>query len=88
MLIAIYCGNGVIYYQQYEKLDGDYVAQFVSRNYRQLFAKSGREPSRLFVHDNCPILNCAKARKAVREVGGILFAIPKHSPHLNPVLSI
>ena len=88
MLIAIYYGKGVIYYQQYEKLDGDYVARFVSRKYRQMFAKSGKEPCRLFVRDNCPILNCAKARKAVREVGGILFAIPKRRPDLNPILSI
>ena len=61
MLIAICYGKGVIYYQQYEKLSGDYVAQFVSRKYRPIFAKSGKEPSRLFVHDNRPILNCAKA---------------------------
>ena len=81
-------GRGVIYYQQYEKLCGDYIAQFVSRKYRQMFAKSGKEPSRLFVQDNCPILNCPKARKAVREVGGILFAIPKRSPDLNPIISI
>ena len=61
MLVAIYYGKGVIYYQQYEKLDGYYVAQFISRKYRQMFGKDGKEPSRLFEHDNCPILYCAKA---------------------------
>ena len=90
MLITIYYGKGVIYYQQYEKLDGDYVAQFVSRKYRKMFTKSGKEPSKLFVHENYPILNqyCAKARKAIREVGGILLAIPKRSPDFNPKLLI
>ena len=85
MLIAISYGKGVIYCEQYHKLDGDYIAQFVRRKYQETFWKSGKEPSRLFVHDNCPILNCSKARKAVREVGGRLFAIPKRSPDLNPI---
>ena len=88
MLVAISYGKGVIYCEQYDKLDGDYIAQFVRRKYREMFRKSGKEPSRLFVHDNCPILNCSKARKAVREVGGRLFAIPKCSPDLNPIENI
>ena len=50
--------EGVIYHQQHQKLDGGCVAQFVSRKYQQMFTKSGKEPSRLFVH--VPILNCAK----------------------------
>ena len=88
MLVAISYGKGVIYCEQYDKLDGDYIAQFVRRKYRVMFRKSGKEPSRLFIHDNCPILNCSKARKAVREVGGRLFAIPKRSPDLNPIENI
>ena len=42
MIVAIYYRKGVIYYQ-YEKLDGDYVAQFVDRKYWQMFGKSGKE---------------------------------------------
>ena len=61
MLVAICYGKGVIYCVQYDKLDGEYIAEFVRRKYQEMFRKSGKEPSRLFVHDNCPILNCAKA---------------------------
>lgn len=53
-----------------------------------MFRKSGKNGSKLFVQDNCPILNCAKARKAVKEVGGKLFAIPKRSGDLNPIENI
>ena len=31
-------------------------------------------------------LNCAKARKAIKEVGGELFPIPKRSKDVNPIL--
>lgn len=42
----------------------------------------------LFVQDNCPILNCAKVRKALKEVGGELFPIPKWSGDLYPIKNI
>ena len=47
-----------------------------------MFQKSGK-CSKLFVQDNCPILNCAKVRKALKEVGGELFPIPKRSGDLK-----
>ena len=52
-----------------------------------MFQKSGK-CSKLFVQDNCPILNCAKARKALKEVGGELFPIPKRSGDLNPIENV
>ena len=39
IIVAISNGKGVIYCEQYEKLDGDYVAQFVRRKYRNFSAK-------------------------------------------------
>lgn len=53
-----------------------------------MFRKSGKHASKLFVQDNCPILNCAQARKAIQEVDGLLFAIPKRSPDLNPIENV
>lgn len=88
MIVAISFGKGVIYCEEYEKLDGTYFANFVRRNFGDMFRKSGKNGSKLFVQDNCPILNCAKARKAVKEVGGKLFAIPKRSGDLNPIENI
>ena len=85
MIVAISYRKGVIYCEQYDKLDGDYFSAFVRRNFPKMFTKSGKQGSKLFVHDNCPILNCAKARRAVKDVGGKLFAIPKRSGDLNPI---
>ena len=86
MIVAVSYGKGVIYCEQYEKLDGNYYhnAGFTRRNFQNMFQKSGKY-SKLLVQDNCPILNCAKARKALREVGGELFPIPKRSGDLNPI---
>ena len=41
------------------------------------FKRAGNVQSLIFVQDNCPILNCAHARKALKEVGGELFPILK-----------
>ena len=67
-------GRGVIYCEQYEKLDGNYYADFIRRNFQNMFQKSGK-CSKLFIQDNCPILNYAKARKTLKEVGGDLNPI-------------
>ena len=87
MIVAISYGKGVIYCEQYEKLDGNYYADFIRRNFQNMFQKSGK-CSKLFVQDNCPILNCAKARKALKEVGGESFPITKRSGDLNPIENV
>ena len=50
-----------------------------------MLRKSGKRNSKLFLQDNCPIQNCAKARKALNAIGAKLFAIPPRSPDLNPI---
>ena len=87
MIVAISYGKGVIYCKQYEKLDGNYYANFIRRNFQNMFQKSGK-CSKLFIQDNCPILNCARARKALKEVGGEFFPIPKRSGDLNPIENV
>ena len=79
---------GVIYCEQYDKLDGNFVADFVRRNFPKMFRKNGKRGSKLFVQDNCPILNCAKARKALKDIGGKLFPIPKRRGNLNPIENV
>ena len=68
VFVAISYGKGVIFCEQYEKCDGDYFANFIRRNSRKLFRASGKMHLRLFVQDNCPIQNCAKARQAMKAV--------------------
>ena len=87
MIVAISYRKGVIYCEQYDKLDGNYYADFIRRNFQNMFQNSGK-CSKLFVQDNCPRLNCAKARKALKEVGGALFPIPKGSGDLNPIENV
>jgi len=79
MFVAISFGKGVIFCEQYEKCDGNYFANFIRRNFRKLFRASGKMHSRLFVQDNCPIQNCAKARLALKAVGAKLSAFPPRS---------
>ena len=78
MIVAISYGKSVIYCEQYEKLYGNYYAGFIRRKFQNMFQKSGK-CSKLFLQDNCLTLNCAKARKALKEVGGELFPISKRS---------
>ena len=42
MIVAISYGKGVIYCEQYEKLDGNYYADFIRRNFQNMVLKSGK----------------------------------------------
>ena len=53
-----------------------------------MFRRSGKHASKLFIQDNCPVLKCAQAQKTMRHVDGLLFAIPKRSPDLNPIENV
>ena len=88
MIVVISYMKGVIFCEQYQKLDGDYIADFIRRNFRKILRKSGKRNSKLFVHDNCPVLNCAKARQALKAIRAELFTIPPRSPDLNPIENI
>ena len=88
MIVAISYGKCVIYCEQYDQLDRNFVANFVRRNFPKMFRESGKCGSKLFVPDNCPIMNCAQATKAVKYVGGKLFPIPKWGSGLNPVENV
>ena len=88
MLVAISFGKGVIFCEQYDKLDGDRYVQFIEKNFQYMFRKSGKQHSKLFVQDNCPVLNCAKARKALSAIGARLFAIPSRSPDVQPIENV
>lgn len=88
MIVAISYSKGVIYCEQYDKLDGEYYEHFIHRNFQKMFRKSGKKNSKLFLQDNCPIQNCSLARKALNTIGAILFAIPARSADLNPIENV
>ena len=68
----------------------EHILQILCRNFRTtcMFQKSRKNSSKFFLKDNCPILNCAKVQKSVKEVGGKLFTIPKCSGDLNSIENI
>ena len=41
-IVVISYGKGLIYCEQYEKLDGNYYADFLLRNFQNMFQKSGK----------------------------------------------
>ena len=88
MFMAISYGKGVIFCEEYEQYNGDYFANFIRRNFSKMFRASGKRHSKLFVQDNCPIQNCAKARKALKDIRAKLFAMPPRSCDLNPIENI
>lgn len=88
MFVAISFGHGVIFCEQYDKLTGDFFAGFIRRNFKKLYRKSCKPHSRLFIQDNDPSQNSAKARKALQEVGAKLFVIPARSPDVNPIENV
>ena len=71
--------------EQYQKL-----VDFIRRNFREILRKSEKRNSKLFINDNCPVLNCAKARQALKAIWAELFTIhvPPRSPDLNPIENI
>ena len=46
MIVAILYGKGVIYCEQYDKLDGNLVADFVRRNFPKMFRKRAENVAR------------------------------------------
>ena len=88
VFVAISYGKGVIFCEQYEKCDGDYFANFIRRNFRKLLRASGKTHSRLFVQDNCPTQNCAKARQAKKAIGAKLFAFSPRRCDLSAIENV
>ena len=88
MFVAISYRKGVVFCSEYDKCDGDYFANFICREFPKMFRRSAKSHSKLFVQDNCPIQNCAKARRALASVKAKLFAIPPRSCDINPIENV
>ena len=87
LLVAISYGKGVILAEQYEKMNAEYFAAFVRRNFSTLFEIAGKGPDdrKVFVMDNDPSQTSAKARVVMEELGMTFQKIPPRSPDLNPI---
>ena len=85
LLVAISYNKGVIACHPYEKLDGQFLENFVKANFASFFRKADKGLSRLWLQDGDPSQNAAGVKKALRKLIAELLSIPLRSPDLNPI---
>ena len=87
--VAIAFDKGVISCKQYHsKLTGKMFAEFVKEHFSDVFKHSANLYGKLFLQDGDP-RQCSKvACKAMGHLGCRMFAIPPHSPDINPIQNI
>jgi len=91
MFVAISYGKGVIFCEQYENVTGTIspiLFEEILENCLGRVERRTRDLSRLFVQDNCPIQNCAKARQAMKAVEAKLFAFQPRSCDLLAIENV
>ena len=90
-LIVVICyGKGVVLAEPYEKMNADYFAAFIRRNFPNLFeiAGKGQSDRKIFVMDNDPSQTSSKAMATLVDMGYTLQKIPPRSPDLNPIENV
>ena len=86
-VVAISYEKGIICAEPYHKMDGEYFAGFLRRNFEQLIKNSGKS-SRCWIQDGDPSRNSSQAKQAMLEVKSDLLSIPPRSPDLNPIENV
>lgn len=87
-MVAIAYKKGVIICEQYDKMNGQYFADFVKRNFVKMFGDADKDDVEYFVQDGDPCQNSRKAMDAFESVKAKVFAIPPRSPDLNPIENV
>ena len=87
-MVAIAYGKGVIICEEYDKLNGDYFADFIKRNFINMFGAADKDNCRYFVQDGDRSQNSKKAKEALQRVKAEVFHIPPRSPDLNPIENV
>ena len=82
--------KGVILKEVYEKMDGQFFAQFIRTHFNFTFARSGpkRHGKRLFIRDNDSSQRSKVAKRAFQDIEAELQEIPPRSPDINVIESI
>ena len=90
LIVAITYGKGVVLKEVYEKMDGQFFAQFIRTHFNIAFARSGpkRHGRRLFIMDNDPSQRSKVAKRALQDIEAELHEIPPRSPDINVTESI
>lgn len=90
LIVAIAYGKGVILKEPYEKLNGNFFANFIRQHFNLCFARAGpkRNGKRVFVMDNDPSQVSRVAMRALEEIEAELWNLPSCSPDINPIEGI
>ena len=87
-VVGICFGAGAVVVEEYTKMNGRYFSECIeSTLHRALInraAATGKEKL-LFVQDNDPSQNSAKAKESLKTIGAEVVKIPPRSPDLNPI---
>ena len=76
--------EGVVAAVPYEKMTGEYFAQFLREHFETILDKANKK-TRLFLQDGDPSQNSCAAKEAMKDVKANLFSIPPRSPDINPI---
>lgn len=88
LMVAVVYRKGVIICEEYDKLNGQYFADFVQRNFINMFGAADKDNARYFLQDGDPSQNSNVAKEALKKVKAEIFAIPPRSPDLNPIENV
>ena len=67
------------------RINGPKFANMVREDFSSAFEQSANAVTKRFFQDGDPSQNSAVARRALDEIGAMIFAIPPRSPDLNPI---
>ena len=87
VMVAVAYHQGVILKEPYEKLNGNFFANFILRHSNLCFARAGhkKDGKRIFVQDNDPSMVSKAAMTALHEIECELFKLPSCSADINPI---
>lgn len=87
-IVAISFGKGVLVCKRYETMNANFFASFIDQNFNNMFVRSGKGLSRMWLQDGDPSQNSKSARDAMARCQAELLKIPPRSPDLNPIENI
>ena len=85
LIVCISYGKGVIFCEQYEKMNGEFFANFIKRNFKNIISASCNPSGHFFVQDGDPSQNSKLAKQEMSKLDVVLMHIPARSPDLNPI---
>ena len=87
-VVGISFGGGAVLVEEYTTMNGKYFSEFIEKSLHKILidraAAKGKDKL-LFLQDNDPSQNSAKAKEALNNIGAEVVKIPARSPDLNPI---